>query len=33
MLRWLATMTEPPERFLQLLEEKRIPRVPGTAYF
>jgi KUP system potassium uptake protein len=31
--RRLATMTEPPERFLERLEANRIPRVPGTAVF
>jgi KUP system potassium uptake protein len=29
--RRLATMTEPPERFLERLEAHKIPRVPGTA--
>jgi len=29
----LATMTEPPEKFLERLEANRIPRVPGTAIF
>jgi KUP system potassium uptake protein len=33
MVRRLATMTEPPERFLDRLEANRIPRVPGTAVF
>ena len=33
MVRRLATMTEPPERFLERLEANRIPRVPGTAVF
>src|ERR1700736_4743043 len=33
MVRKLATMTEPPERFLDRLEAKRVPRVPGTAVF
>jgi KUP system potassium uptake protein len=33
MRRRLATMTEPPERFLERLEANRIPRVPGTAIF
>jgi KUP system potassium uptake protein len=33
MARKLATMTEPPERFLQRLATDRIPRVPGTAVF
>ena len=33
MIRKLATMTEPPERFLERLEANRIPRVPGTAVF
>jgi K+ transporter len=33
MVRRLATMTEPPERFLERLEAKRIPRVPGSAIF
>jgi KUP system potassium uptake protein len=31
--RRLATMTEPPERFLERLEAHKIPRVPGTAVF
>jgi len=30
MVRRLATMTEPPERFLQPLEANRVARVPGT---
>ena len=33
MVRRHATMTEPPERFLDRLEANRIPRVPGTAVF
>ena len=33
MRRRLATMTEPPEKFLKRLEANRIPRVPGTAIF
>jgi len=33
MVRRLATMTEPPERFLERLAANRIPRVPGTAVF
>jgi len=33
MVRRLATMTEPPERFLQRLEANRVARVPGTAVF
>ena len=33
MVRRLASMTEPPERFLERLEAKRIPRVPGSAIF
>jgi KUP system potassium uptake protein len=33
MRRRLATMTEPPERFLERLEANRVPRVPGTAIF
>jgi KUP system potassium uptake protein len=31
--RRLATMTEPPQQFLDRLEKNRIPRVPGTAVF
>jgi KUP system potassium uptake protein len=31
--RRLATMTEPPQQFLDRLEKDRIPRVPGTALF
>ncbi len=31
--RRVATMTEPPERFLDRLEANRIPRAPGTATF
>ena len=33
MVRRLATMTEPPQRFLERLEANRVPRVPGTAVF
>jgi KUP system potassium uptake protein len=33
MRRRLATMTEPPERFLERLEANGVPRVPGTAIF
>jgi K+ transporter len=33
MVRRLATMTEPPERFLERLEANRVARVPGTAVF
>ena len=33
MVRRHATMTEPPERFLDRLEANRIPRVSGTAVF
>ncbi len=29
----LATMTEPPQQFLDRLEKNRVPRVPGTAVF
>jgi KUP system potassium uptake protein len=29
----LVVMTEPPQQFLRWLEEKKIPRVPGTAVF
>ena len=29
----LATMTEPPQQFLERLEANRVPRVPGTAVF
>jgi KUP system potassium uptake protein len=31
--RRLATMTEPPQQFLDRLEKNRVPRVPGTAVF
>jgi KUP system potassium uptake protein len=33
MVRRLATITEPPETFLERLEANRVPRVPGTAVF
>jgi KUP system potassium uptake protein len=33
MVRRLAAMTEPPERFLKRLDANRIPRVPGSAIF
>src|ERR1700736_1538013 len=33
MVRRLATMTKPPERFLERLEANRVARVPGTAVF
>ena len=33
MVRRLATMTEPPEQFLERLQKNRVPRVPGTAVF
>src|ERR1700736_4324131 len=33
MVRRLASMTKPPERFLERLEANRVARVPGTAVF